>query len=76
MNYDVIRAAYTIRMEKGYVFAGKMEEAKKQLDIFEDAKISETFLLEWEKEDYKVLRSILQEDSAEVEEQDLTYICQ
>lgn len=62
MNYDVIHAEYAIRMSKGYVFAGNMEEAKEQLKIFEDAKIPETFLLEWEKANYMMLQSILQEE--------------
>lgn len=62
MNYDVIHAEYAIRMSKGYVFAGKMEEAKEQLKIFEDAKIPDTFLLEWERANYMMLQSILQEE--------------
>lgn len=64
MDYDPIRVEYAIRMSKGYVFAGKMEEAKEQLKIFEDAKIPRTFLLEWEWENYMTLRKILQEESA------------
>lgn len=64
MNYDAARVEYAIRMSKGYVFAGKMKEAKEQLKIFEDAKIPETFLLEWERDNCMMLQSILQEETA------------
>lgn len=61
INYDVIRAEYAIRISKGYYFAGEMGKAKEYISLFEESRIPETFLLEWDKENYRMLKSFLKQ---------------
>lgn len=66
MDYDAVRVDYAIRMSKGYFFAGMLEDAKRQLQIFESKNISETFLLQWHAEDYQNLKRFIYTSSRTV----------
>lgn len=59
INYDVIRAEHAIRISKGYYFAGEMGKAKEYMCLFEESRIPESFLLEWDKENYRMLKCFL-----------------
>lgn len=59
INYDVIYAEHAIRISKGYYFAGEMAKAKEYIRLFEESRIPKTYLLEWERENYRTLKRFL-----------------